>query len=234
MSGVRSPNRVRIERAMLLNSQRPDADRSGGLGPPRRILCLGAGALGLLLLASGCTAPDLKALLPLQPAPETTDNTGSLATPSAAYETAAVVSGTPTDVYALVARGVLNCWFGAGGPLKASHVFQAEAEPPSKGGTAEIVIHERDQTLRDKRGIRAYRIAFTSEAGGVRVGMTALRFEGAAAQAMAKDVEGWAKGGAGCHLRAILAPPPPPSKTAKGTPKAAKAAKAVKAAPGKR
>jgi hypothetical protein len=214
---------VGIERASLLNSQRQNADRSGGLGPPRRIVSLGAGALGLLLLASGCAAPDLKALLPLQPTPETTDKTGSLATPLAAYETAAVVSGTPTDVYALVARGVLNCWFGAGGPLKASHVFQAEAEPPSKGGTAEIVIHERDQTLRDHRGIRAYRIAFASEAGGVRIGMTALRFEGAAAQAMAKDVEGWAKGGAGCQLRAVLAPPPPPpSNTAKGPPKAAK------------
>jgi hypothetical protein len=220
-----------------LSEERPGADRSGGLGPAGRASIFGAGALGLWLLASlgGCASGDLKTLLPLPlpPTTGTTDKTGSLATPPTPYERAAVVAGTPTDVYALVGRGVLNCWFGAGGPLKASHVYQAEAEPPSKGGTAEIVIHERDTTLRDQRGTRAYRIAFASEAGGTRVAMTTLRFEGAAAQAMAKDVEDWAKGGAGCQLRAVLAPPPPPSsKTAKGGAKPAKAApKAAKKKP---
>jgi hypothetical protein len=169
-------------------------------------------ALGILLLAigGGCASPSLEALLPLQPAPAT-DQTGSLATPKTAYETATIAPGTPTDVYALVARGVLNCWFGAGGPLKASHVFQAEAEPPSKGGTAEIVIHERDVALRDQRGTRAYRVSFASEASGVRVGMTALKFETKVAEAMAKDVEVWAKGGAGCQLRAVMPPPAPPA-----------------------
>lgn len=209
---LRVANRVRTERALPLSYQRPSTDCSKGAGPARRALAKGAGALGILLLAigGGCASPSLEALLPLQP-PAETDKTGSLPTPTTAYETAAIAPGTPTEVYTLVARGVLNCWFGAGGPLKASHMFQAEAEPPSKGGTAEIVIHERDATLRDQRGTRAYRISFASEASGVRVGMTALKFETKVAQAMAKDVEVWAKGGTGCQLRAALPPPAPPA-----------------------
>ena len=155
-------------------------------------------------LATGCVSSSLPALL--QPAPET-DKSGNIVVRSGPYETAASVSGTPTEVYARVARGILSCWFGAGGPLKSGHVFRAEAEPPAKGGAAEIVIHERDTSLRDQRGAQAYRIAFASEIAGVRLGMTALRFEAPRAQAMAKDVETWAKGGAGCQLR-TLAPPP--------------------------
>jgi hypothetical protein len=164
--------------------------------------------LGVLLHAvgAGCAPAGLHALL--QPAPEP-GKTANPAVSSVPYETAAIVSGTPTEVYALVARGVLGCWFGAGGPLKTSHVFQAEAEPPAKGGAAEIVIHERDASFRDQRGVRAYRVSFASEVTGVRVGMTALKFEAARAQAMAKDVQNWAKGGTGCQLRALLPPPAP-------------------------
>jgi hypothetical protein len=104
----------------------------------------------------------------------------------------------------------LNCWFGAEGPLKASHVFQAQAEPPATGGAAEIIVHERDVALRDQRGPRAYRISFAVEAAGVRVGVAALKFEPPVAQAMARDVESWAKGGTGCELRKIMPPPAPP------------------------
>jgi len=52
--------------------------------------------------------------------------------------------GHARALYELVARGALGCWFGAGGPLKTSHVFQAEAAPPAEGGAAEIVLHERE------------------------------------------------------------------------------------------
>jgi hypothetical protein len=170
---------------------------------------LGIVTLGVLLHAAGagCVPSSLPALLP----PPESHRTASAAVSSGPYESAAIVSGTPTQVYALVARGVLGCWFGAGGPLKASHVFKAEAEPPAKGGGAQIVIHERDTSFRDRRGPQAYRVAFASEMTGVRVGMTALKFEAKLAQAMAKDVETWAKGGAGCQLRALL-PPPAPAK----------------------
>ena len=172
--------------------------------------------LGVLLHAvgAGCAPSSLNALL--QPASEPGQK-ADLATSSAPYETAAIVSGTPTEVYALVARGVLGCWFGAGGPLKASHVFQAEAEPPAKGGAAEIVIHERDTAFQDRRGPRAYRVSFAAEMTGVRVGMMALKFEAALAQAMARDVQNWARGGTGCQLRAVLPPPrPPKGKIVKG------------------
>jgi hypothetical protein len=173
--------------------------------------------LGVVLhaLGAGCASSSLNAFL--QPA-SGPDKKEDLAAPSAPYEIAVIVSGTPTEVYARVARGVLGCWFGAGGPLKASHVFQAEAEPPAKGGAAEIVIHERDTSFRDRRGTRAYRVAFAAEMTGVRVGMTALKFETALAHTMAIDVQNWARGGTGCQLRA-LSPPPAPrkGKIVKGT-----------------
>jgi hypothetical protein len=179
--------------------------------------------------------PTLQSLLP----PPT--ETSVVATPSRPYETSVVASGTPTGVFAQVAQGALGCWFGADGPLKATHVYRAEAEPPAKGGEAEIVIHERDLSVRDQRGPRAYRISFLSEMGGVRVTAAALKLELKLADAMARDVEAWAregakegtkedaKAGAGCHLRALLRPPAPPvvanaTKPAKGAaPKSAKA-----------
>jgi len=179
-------------------------------------------ALGVLLhaLVAGCTPSGLPGLLgPPPPEPGKTgpgqaENTFS---PSGPHQTSAIVPGTPTQVYALVARGALGCWFSPGGPLKGSHVFRAEAEPPAKGGGAEILIHERDTSFRDRRGLQAYRIAFASEITGVRIDLTALKFEAARAQAMAKDVEAWAKGGVSCQLRALM-PAPAKGKVVKGSP----------------
>jgi hypothetical protein len=178
--------------------------------------------LAVAALLGGCGGPaiNLQALLslpaPAESGPETAPETGSLSARSGPLETSALVSGTPTAVFAEVARGALGCWFAADGPLKASHVYRAEAEPPAKGGDAEIVIHERDASVRDPRGPRAYRIAFTAEVSSVRVTMTALKFEPKLAQAMAKDVESWAKGEQSCQLRGLVPPPAPvASKTAK-------------------
>ena len=103
--------------------------------------------------------------------------TGSLSARSEPHETSALVSGTPTGIFAEVARGALGCWFAADGPLKTSHIYRAEAQPPAKGGDAEIVIYERDAATRDLRGTRAHRVAFTAELASVRVTMTALRLE---------------------------------------------------------
>ena len=164
-----------------------------------------ASGLVLVLLAGACASSSLPTLPPSQPPAETGDIAGS----RGAYEAAFITPGTPTGVYTLVARGALGCWFGAGGPLKATHVFQAEAEPPTKGGAAEIVLHERDVTLRDQRGVRAYRISFVSDATGVRVGTSALKIEPQLAQLMAKDVGAWARGGSSCELRSIMPPAPP-------------------------
>lgn len=168
----------------------------------------GATGMGLLLLLAfggACAPSSLPVFLHSQPGPET----GSLAAPRGPYETEVVVSGTPTEVYALVARGVLNCWFGADGPLKDSHEFRAQADPPAKGGAAEIIIYERDATLRDQRGARAYRVTFTGVGAIVRVAMSARRFDQAVAQVMAKDIGAWAKGNTGCRLPALLPPREP-------------------------
>jgi hypothetical protein len=183
--------------------------------------------VGLMVTAllGGCGGSNvnLQDLLAL-PAPAETvggarTETGSLATRPEPQETSTLVDGTPTGIFAEVARGALGCWFAADGPLKATHVYRAEARPPAKGGDAEIVIHERDATVRDLRGPRAYRIAFAAELSSVRVTMVALKFEPKLAQAMARDVESWAKGGEGCQLRTLLPPPPTvaskPAKTAK-------------------
>jgi hypothetical protein len=199
--------------------------------------------LAVAALLGGCGGPNvnLQELLAL-PSPGETGaqtgagagtETGSLSARSAPQETSTLVDGTPTGIFAEVARGALGCWFAADGPLKATHVYRAEAQPPAKGGEAEIVIHERDASVRDLRGPRAYRIAFAAELSSVRVTMIALKFEPKLAQAMAKDVESWAKGGEACQLRALFPPPPPMASTA-GTAKAKSAAKGETAGAKKR
>lgn len=106
----------------------------------------------------------------------------------------------------MVARGALGCWFAANGPLKATHVFHADAAPPSRGGRAEIVLHERDASLSDQRGARAFRVGFESNAAGVRVNVAVIKLASALAELMVRDVEVWAKGGAGCQAQAFSPP----------------------------
>ena len=80
-------------------------------------------------LVGGCTTANLPTLPFLPPTSEVA--THSLQ--SGPIETSLTASGTSTGVFAHVARGVLGCWFAADGPLKASHVYRAEAEPPCEG-----------------------------------------------------------------------------------------------------
>jgi hypothetical protein len=141
------------------------------------------------------------------PAPEAVRQSGSPSGAPNAFETAFMAQGTPTAIYTLVARGALNCWLGAAGPLHETHVFSAEATPPNQGGAAEIVLHERDASLRDQRGPRALRIKFENVQGSVRVGISNLRLGVALAQAMASDAAQWAKGGTGCQAQAVREPP---------------------------
>jgi hypothetical protein len=161
-------------------------------------------ALGLTLGAcTSGTAPQLPA------GPEAIDT--SKGQPAAAapepVTTAVTTKGTPTEVYEVVARNVLGCWFGAGGALKASHVFHAEAAPPAEGGAAEIVLHERDPSFRDQRGARAFRVTFVNAAGLVQVGISNMKIAPPLAGAMVRDVEAWAGGGTGCQVRGLYSPP---------------------------
>jgi hypothetical protein len=160
------------------------------------LLAMGAGA------CSSATLPQL----PAGSAPVETGAVGNAHPEGAPVETATFASGTPTEVYTLVAGGALRCWFGADGPLKATHVFHAEAAPPAEGGVAQIVLHERDPSLRDQRGARAFRVSFTAEAGRVRVGITTIRVTSPLAELMVRDVAVWASGGAGCQARALSPP----------------------------
>jgi hypothetical protein len=143
--------------------------------------------------------------LPQLPAGSSPVETGAVAGPAEAapYETTTIAQGTPTEVYALVAGGALRCWFGGDGPLKATHVFHAEAAPPAEGGAAEIVLHERDPSFRDQRGPRAFRVSFAGNAGGVRVGITSIKIAAPLSELMVRDVAVWAGGGAGCQARAL-------------------------------
>ena len=122
----------------------------------------------------------------------------------------------PHPLYTLVARGIHACWFGAGGPLSNTHVFRAEAQSPTKGGQAEIVIHERDVALTDQRGPQALRIAFENNGGVVRVATKVLKVPPGYGEPLTRDVETWAKGGGGCQLRASF--PQPPATTAQKAP----------------
>jgi hypothetical protein len=169
-----------------------------------RLLPLAIAALGAVGGCSSLTPPTLGGA-PKQPAPAAAPVSQS-GQPNA-YETAFMVQGTPTAIYALVARGALNCWLGAAGPLHATHVFAAEAAPPNQGGAAEIVLHERDPTFRDQRGPRALRLRFEHAQGGVRVGFVNLRLGAALAEAMSQDAATWAKGGSGCRVRELREPP---------------------------
>lgn len=162
------------------------------------VLAIGAGA---------CSSANL----PQLPAGSTPVETGAVASAppeGAPVETATVAPGTPTEVYALVAGGALRCWFGANGPLKATHVFHAEAAPPALGGVAEIVLHQRDSSLRDQRGPRAFKVSFTGDPGGVRVGITTIKVAAPLGELMVRDVVVWASGGAGCQA-GVLSPPAP-------------------------
>ena len=169
-----------------------------------RLLPLAIAALGAVGGCSSLTPPTLGGA-PKQPAPAAAPVSQS-SQPNA-YETAFMVQGTPTAIYALVARGALNCWLGAAGPLHATHVFAAEAAPPNQGGAAEIVVHERDPTFCDQRGPRALRLRFEHAQGGVRVGFVNLRLGAALAEAMSQDTTTWAKGGSGCRVRELREPP---------------------------
>jgi hypothetical protein len=153
--------------------------------------------------------------------------TSAIAAPPAApamVDTTIIAQGTTTQAYAQVAQRVLRCWFGADGPLKATHVFNAEAASPAEGGAAEIFLHERDTTMRDQRGSRAFRVSFATEVTGVRIGITNLKMTDPLAQLMVRDVETWARGGEGCQARALSPPQvaaptqPPPAKKQRRTP----------------
>lgn len=109
------------------------------------------------------------------------------------------IVGSPTEVYERIARGALTCWFGASGPLKANYVYHAEADPPGKGGKAEIIVHERDRLSSNPKGVRAYRIAITPENESTTLLFENLKMPEAMAKTMEADARRWGAGAIGCQ-----------------------------------
>jgi hypothetical protein len=148
------------------------------------------------------------------------------------------MSISATDVYARIAHGAMGCWFAVGGPLKKDYIFHATADAPSRGGKAEIVIHQRDLTQPNPRGPKAY-IVEIQPTGESSATITAenRKMPDIFAAAMTDDVSRWSKGEDGCtgpSTAAGWAPAPPEATVATPPAKKAKTQKAkLKAAQAK-
>jgi hypothetical protein len=124
----------------------------------------------------------------------------------------------PTAVYALLAQKALACWMGQNGPLKATHIFHADAASHTSGGKAEIALHERDLTQAHPWGARAFRIELLPAGGGAYTTVTTqnLKLPTDLANALKTDVVVWAGGKDGCQAQVVRPPPkpePPPAPT---------------------
>ena len=129
------------------------------------------------------------------------------------------VPGSALDAYSAVARGALVCWVGANGPLKLTHIFHAEAMPPSAGGGAEIVLHQRDPSQPSPRGVRALRIAFADNGGSTaRIEFQNLKLPQDLSDAMQKDALAWASKAQSCQAQVVRPPAAPVPAVAEKTP----------------
>lgn len=135
-----------------------------------------------------------------------------------------VAPGAPTDVYVMVARGAMSCWFSPAGPLRRSHIFSADVDPPARGGAALITLHEKDRAAADQRGVRAYQVAMTTAPGGTQVAIATPKMAPEVAEAMKIDVQIWARGKQSCEVSTLLAPTPVASKPAPSVKSLGKAA----------
>jgi hypothetical protein len=92
----------------------------------------------------------------------------------------------------------LTCWFGSAGPLKGTHIYHAEAEPPSKGGRAEIEVHTKDSAATDPRSLRAYRVTVVPGPERPQLEIENITMPEPLATHMTADVNRWAAGEEGC------------------------------------
>lgn len=173
-------------------------------------IALTLSAAGLVSVAGGCTSsnpPTLPTIPPLsesaaamltstQVAPAVQQPQRQQQQPQSVPVS---IAGRPTEIYERIARGALACWFGPSGALKAHYVYHADADPPSKGGRAVIVIHERDRSSDNPKGLRAYRIVIEAESGSdTTVRTENLKLSELMAASMDADARRWGSGGNGC------------------------------------
>jgi hypothetical protein len=107
--------------------------------------------------------------------------------------------GTPTEIYTRIAHGAQLCWFGTHGTLKGLYIFHADAAPPSRGGMAEIIIHERDAQMPNPRGNRAFRVQITPAGENASLMIENIRFSIEAGHRMTADVRRWARNDLTCR-----------------------------------
>ena len=106
--------------------------------------------------------------------------------------------GSATELYSRVARGAVACWFGAVGPLKKDYIYHAEADAPSRGGKAEIIVHQRELAQPNPRGAKAFRVNIEPVGETATVQTENLKMPDPIGAAMTADVARWSKGDQGC------------------------------------
>jgi hypothetical protein len=158
----------------------------------RSFMALSASAAALTLAgcAGGSSLPQLS--LPKASPIETASEEASVTTIDQPV-------GSATDLYARIASGAMSCWFDANGPLKKDYIFHATADAPSRGGKARIVIHRRDPTQPNPRGMKTYLVNIdpTGESSAT-VKTHNLKMPAPLATTMTADVGRWSKGLQGC------------------------------------
>lgn len=113
-----------------------------------------------------------------------------------AHSGSAVVKGElPSEVYARIAKLVRVCWFKPTDPILSKHVFYAKA--PADGTTASIIIFEASS--QNKRGPKAYEIAFNRRIKATQIDTINRRLAYALAQKLSADVNRWSQGNKTCE-----------------------------------
>jgi hypothetical protein len=96
--------------------------------------------------------------------------------------------------------------------MKKDYIYHAEADAPSRGGKAEIVVHVRDPSQPNPRGAKAYKVRITPKTEtSATVTTENLRMPPDQAALMTQDVNNWAKGEQACQGTATAAVTPPPA-----------------------
>jgi hypothetical protein len=166
----------------------------------------------------GCSLPDL-AQLPKIPASALTNiSLPSLPVIDVTAGEPGRVSGPPSEIYRLIASGSARCWFAPRSPLKTTHIFHADAEPPAKGGAVEVAVLVRDLAAPKPWGPRAFRVMLTADGDYTAINVQNLSMDAEVAAQMRADVFHWAQDGRQCKLKPPpeeAGPPPPPAKAAK-------------------
>ena len=104
--------------------------------------------------------------------------------------------GSSTSVYTRIARGANTCWFGPRGTLDRTYIWHGRAEPESKGGMAEILVHERFE--QNQRGLKAFGVTIAPRGEGAAVSAQNLKMPPETGKQMTADAYRWAKGSVGC------------------------------------